>query len=75
VRSVLLRAIATALTLGVVVLSARHVAAHLRSPSAPLHPPVVGSGTAVPVGDQGNLQLTPAVRTTDLPPATSTYVS
>ncbi|HZU16724.1 MAG TPA: hypothetical protein VFD01_09050 [Candidatus Dormibacteraeota bacterium] len=75
-RSLLLRAAATALTLAVAVLSARHVAAHLRDPAAPLHPPVVSAGTGpLPAGSGGSLQLTPDVRTTDLPPATSTYVS
>ncbi|HLH69697.1 MAG TPA: hypothetical protein VKY90_11860 [Candidatus Dormibacteraeota bacterium] len=74
-RSLLLKAAATTLTLGVVALSARYVAAHLRNPSAPLQPPVVGSATPAPTGGQGSLQLTPAVRATDLPPATSTYVS
>lgn len=74
-RGLLLKAAATVLTLGAAALSARHVTVHLRDPAAPLHPPIVQGGAPVPTGEGGSLQLTPGVRTTDLPPATSTYVS
>jgi len=61
VRSLLLRAGATALTLATTVVSAAYVTAHLKNPSAPLHPSV--------------LTVAPSVRQSDVKPVTSTYAS
>lgn len=61
VRSLLLKAAATALTLAATVVSAHYVAAHLKNPAAPLHPAV--------------LTVAPSVRQSDVQPVTSTYAS
>ncbi len=61
VRSLLLKAGATALTLATTVVSAHYVASHLKNPSAPLHPTV--------------LSIAPSVRQSDVKPVTSTYAS
>jgi hypothetical protein len=63
VRSLALKVGATATTLLTVLGAAAYVSGHVRSQSAPLHPPVVSGGA------------TPAVGTTSRPPLTSTYVS
>ena len=61
-RSLLLKAGATALTLATTVVSAHYVAAHLKNPAAPLHPTV--------------LSVAPSVRQApDVKPVTSTYAS
>lgn len=60
-RSFLLKAVATALTIGATAASAVFVTAHLKNPSAPLQPTV--------------LTAAPAVQTTAQPPITSTYAS
>jgi hypothetical protein len=69
-RSLLLKAGATVLTLGSTLASAMYVTAHLKNPSAPLQPTVLASqpGTA-------GLTVTPGVRQSDVPPVTSTYAS
>jgi hypothetical protein len=60
-RSFLLKAVATALTIGATVASALFVTSHLKNPSAPLQPTVLAAG--------------PAVQTTTEPVITSTYAS
>jgi hypothetical protein len=60
-RSFLLKAVATALTIGATAASAVFVTSHLKNPSAPLQPTV--------------LTAAPAVQTTTQPPVTSTYAS
>jgi hypothetical protein len=60
-RLLLLKAVATALTIGATAASAIFVSAHLKNPSAPLQPTV--------------LTAAPAVQTTQEPAITSTYAS
>ena len=60
-RAFLLKAVATALTIGATAASAVFVTAHLKNPSAPLQPTV--------------LTAAPAVQTTSETPITSTYAS
>ena len=71
--SLLLKVGATALTLLVAGAASVHVAGHLKSPSAPLHPPVLGPAGAASAG--GRLTLTPSVRGADVQPVTSTAAS
>ena len=58
-RSLLLKVVATALSLAATAASAAYVTAHLKNSVAPLQPPV----------------LTSTVQPTDVPPVTSTYAS
>ena len=60
-RSFLLKAVATALTIGATAASAVFVTSHLKNPSAPLQPTV--------------LTATQSVQTTSQPAITSTYAS
>jgi hypothetical protein len=70
-RSFLLKAAATFLTLGATAASALFVTSHLKNPAAPLQPTVLtstsGLGGAVVVG--------PSVQPTPESPVTSTYAS
>ena len=59
VRALLLKVVATALSLAATAASAAYVTAHLKNSGAPLQPPV----------------LTSSVRPSDIPPVTSTYAS
>ncbi len=61
VRSLLLKAAATALTLATTVVSAHYVTGHLKNPAAPLRPTVH--------------TIAPSVRQSDVKPVTSTYAS
>ncbi|HZQ48836.1 MAG TPA: hypothetical protein VFB69_00845 [Candidatus Dormibacteraeota bacterium] len=61
IRSFLLKAGATALTVATTFVSAHYVTAHLKNPAAPLHPTV--------------LTIAPSVRQSDVEPVTSTYAS
>lgn len=56
-----LKAGATAATMLFAFFTAHYVAGHVKSSTAPLHPTV--------------LQITPAVRTADVEPVTTTYAS
>ena len=69
----LLKVGATALTLLVAGAAAVHVGSHLKSSSAPLHPPVLGPVETASAG--GRLTLTPSVRGADVQPVTSTAAS
>ena len=71
-RLFLVKAVATALTIGATVASALFVTSHLKNPSAPLQPTVLNGTTAV-LG--GNLTIGPSVQPTNAPPVTSTYAS
>ena len=73
--SLLLKAAATALTLVAAAAAAVHVGGHLKNPSAPLHPGVLGMPSAVSSPAGGWLKLSPAVRTSDVETVTSTYAS
>ncbi len=61
VRSLLLKAGATVLTVATTFVSAHYVVAHLKNPAAPLHPAV--------------LTIAPSVRQADVDTVTSTYAS
>ena len=69
-RTFLLKAGATALTLCTTLASAVYVSAHLKNPSAPLQPAVLTSQQGV-----DGLTITPGVRQGDVQPVTSTYAS
>ena len=72
-RTLTLKTAATVLTVLSAVAAAVHVSGHVRDPSAPLHPGVLGSP---PAGGTQGLSLTPSVRAGDgVQPVTSTYVS
>jgi hypothetical protein len=60
-RTFLLKAVATALTIGATAASAIFVTSHLKNPAAPLKPVVLTAAPAVPATDQ--------------PAITSTYAS
>jgi hypothetical protein len=73
VHPLLLKVGATGLTLLTAAAAAVHVGGHLKSTSAPLHPPVLGPAEAAP--GTGRLTLTPSVRGSDVQPVTSTAAS
>jgi hypothetical protein len=73
-RSLLLRAAATALVAVAVTGAAIHVATNLKSASAPLHPGVAGGSTVITTAG-GRLALTPSVRSGNAQAVTSTYAS
>lgn len=75
VHPLLLKAAATAFTLVATAASALYVGGHLKNPAAPLHPAVVGGQLAAPTSADGRLHLSPAVRSGDVQPVTSTYAS
>jgi hypothetical protein len=70
-RSFLVKAVATALTVGATVASAVFVTSHLKNAAAPLQPTVVNASTT----SVGGLTLGPSVQPTNEPPMTSTYAS
>jgi hypothetical protein len=69
VRTFLLKAGATAVTLVATIVSALYVTSHLKNPAAPLQPVVLSS-----IGGDG-VTLTPGVQQGKVPPMTSTYAS
>ena len=74
-RSLLLKAGATALTLVAAAAAAMQVSGHVKNPEAPLHPGVLGAPAAVSTPAGGKLSLSPAVRTAKVETVTSTYAS
>ena len=75
-RSAILKAGATLLTVATTVLSAMYVTAHLKNPGAPLQPTVLNAARAATVSAPGGtLTLGPSVQPTSLPAVTSTYAS
>lgn len=74
-RSFLLKAAATTLTLVATATSALYVGSHVKNGAAPLHPAVLGNVAPASLSPSGKLNLSPAVRTGDYEPVTSTYVS
>ena len=72
-RAFVLKAVVTGITMAATVASALYVGAHVRSPSAPLHPSVIGRAASQTAG--GRLSLTPSVRSSDVQAVTSTYAS
>jgi len=77
-RAFVLKAVVTGITMVATVASALYVGTHLKNPSAPLHPPVIGpsgSGRTASQAAGGRLSLTPSVRSSDVQAVTSTYAS
>lgn len=68
-RSWVLKAGATALTLATTAVSALYVTSHLKNPAAPLQPIVISTAQL------SGVTVTPAVQKTDVVPVTSTYAS
>ncbi len=68
-RALLLKALATGLTMLTAAASAAYVSAHVKNGAAPLHPPVSSTEGA------GKLLLSAGVHTSDVQPVTSTYAS
>ncbi|HSR22328.1 MAG TPA: hypothetical protein VLW53_02175 [Candidatus Eisenbacteria bacterium] len=73
-KSLQLKAAATALTLVAAAAAAVQVSGHVKSSAAPLHPSVRG-GAAVTTTKDGRLSLSPSVRSGDVQAVTSTYAS
>jgi hypothetical protein len=69
VRSFILKAGATALTVAATLVSALYVTSHLKNPAAPLQPIVLSTSAG------GDLTLRPGVQQTGVAPVTSTYAS
>lgn len=75
-RSLVLKAGATVLTVGATMLSSVYVTAHLKNPAAPLQPHVLASGQQASANAPGgSLTIGPSVQTGDVQPVTSTYAS
>ncbi|HSS61950.1 MAG TPA: hypothetical protein VLK30_10900 [Candidatus Limnocylindrales bacterium] len=73
-RVFLVKAVATALTIGATVASAVFVTSHLKNPAAPLQPSVLNAGAST-TALGGTLTVGPSVQPTNEPPMTSTYAS
>jgi hypothetical protein len=71
VRLFLMKAVATALTIGATAASAVFVTSHLKNPSAPLQPSVLNA----PATSLAGVSVGPSVQPTNEPPMTSTYAS
>jgi hypothetical protein len=74
-RTVVLRAGATVLTLATTLLSAAYVTAHLKNPAAPLQPAVAKASTGSTATGPGGVKLGPSVQPGSGQPVTSTYAS
>ncbi|HKV89238.1 MAG TPA: hypothetical protein VJT78_14695 [Candidatus Dormibacteraeota bacterium] len=75
-RSLVLKAGATCLTVAATALSAFYVTAHLKNPAAPLRPAVLTSSNGAQVNAfGGNLTVGPSVTPSTVQPVTSTYAS
>ena len=75
-RTVLLKAGATLLTVAATALSALYVSSHLKNPAAPLQPTVLSaSGATVLSAPGGTLTVGPSVQPSSAQPVTSTYAS
>ena len=71
----LLKVVATTLTLVGTAASAIYVNAHVKNNGAPLHPAVLGKPVAQAHAPGGKLALTPSVHSSNVAPVTSTYAS
>lgn len=70
-RLFLVKAVATALTVGATVASAVFVTSHLKNSTAPLQPTVLKASAST----VGGLTIGPSVQATNQAPITSTYAS
>ena len=73
-RTLPLKAAATAITLASTVAAALYVGAHIKNPNAPLRPSLVGPG-AQSQASGGSLFVGPGVQSSSSRPVTSTYAS
>ena len=75
-RTVILKAGATLLTVAATALSALYVTSHLKNPAAPLQPTVLSASRGASVSAPGGtLTLGPSVQPSTAQPVTSTYAS
>jgi hypothetical protein len=76
-RTVILKAGATLLTVAATALSALYVTSHLKNPAAPLQPTVLSASGATTTlsAPGGTLTLGPSVQPSTAHPVTSTYAS
>ena len=75
IRSLLLKAVATGITVLTAATSAGYVSGHVKHGSAPLHPAVTG-GSAFSSGQTGGrLSLSVSVHSANVETVTSTYAS
>jgi hypothetical protein len=75
-RTVILKAGATLLTVATTVMSAMYVTSHFKNPAAPLQPTVLSVSEAATVSAPGGtLTLGPSVQPSTVQPVTSTYAS
>jgi hypothetical protein len=74
-RTVVLKAGATVLTLATTLLSAAYVTAHLKNPNAPLQPAVVNASNGSTATAPGRVKFGPSVQPGSGQPVTSTYAS
>ena len=75
-RLLLIKAVATALTVAATVASALFVTAHLKNPTAPLQPAALNAGSgASSTAVGGTLTVGPSVQPSNTEPMTSTYAS
>jgi hypothetical protein len=74
-RTWLLKAGATAITLATTISAAFFVSSHLKNPQAPLQPAVLAGNTSELNGLGGKLSVGPSVQPSDVEPVASTYAS
>ena len=74
-RSILLKAVATGLTLLTAASSAGYVSGHVKHGSAPLHPSVNGGSAFATTQTGGRLSLSGSVHSATVETVTSTYAS
>jgi hypothetical protein len=75
-RLLLLKAVATVLTVAATAASAVFVTSHLKNSAAPLQPAVVNAGSGTSASTAGGvLTVGPSVQPSDVQPVTSTYAS
>jgi hypothetical protein len=74
-RTVVLKAGATVLTLAMTLLSAAYVTAHLKNPAAPLQPTVLKASAGSTNTGSGGVKFGPSVQPGNGRPVTSTYAS
>jgi hypothetical protein len=74
-QALLLKAVATIVTMVATAVSAVYVSAHVKNPTAPLHPPVLNGSNSAGEKAGGKLAVAPSVRSTTVQAVTSTYPS
>ena len=72
--ALLLKLVATGLTVVASIASALYVSGHVKNGAAPLHPPVIGAETSVQ-SQGGRLMITPKVKAGNVQAVTTTYAS